>query len=114
MSGKPTGCSKLQPMKMVLASFFLLIFSFQVLPVKEIGKILFKGTMIEEIHEAAPDCDETQSKLKKGNDPFTPFKTYPTAGRMLLLVSNGLGTFNPESISKQHIPDIITPPPNRA
>lgn len=114
MSGKPTGYSNLQAVQKLLTIFFLFIFSFQVLPVKEIGKILFKGTMIEEIHEAAPDCDETQSKLKKGNDPFTPFKTYPTAGRMLLLVSNGLGTFNPESISKQHIPDIITPPPNRA
>ncbi len=97
---------------MVLASFFLLIFSFQVLPVKEIGKILFKGTMIEEIHESAPDCDETQSKLKKGKDLFTPYKTYATASLMLVLISNGLGIFNPESISKQHIPDIITPPPN--
>ncbi len=99
-------------MKLVPASFFLLIFSFQVLPVKEIGKILFKGTMIEEIHEAAPDCDETQSKLKKGNDPFTPYKTYSPTARMLVLIGNGLGILNPESISKQHIPDIITPPPN--
>jgi len=112
MSGKPTGCSKLQPMKMVLASFFLLIFSFQVLPVKEIGKILFKGTMVEEIHEAAPDCDETQSKLKKGQDPFTSYKTHATAYRLLVLTGNGLGILNPESISKQHIPDIVTPPPN--
>ncbi|MBZ0098394.1 MAG: hypothetical protein K8F30_04885 [Taibaiella sp.] len=100
-------------MKMVLATFFLLIFSFQVIPVKEIGKILFKGTMVEEIHETAPDSDETSSKVKKGKEPFTP-QSYIHAETSLVLRGSGLGILSPESISKQHIPDIITPPPNVA
>lgn len=104
----------MQPVKKVLALFFLLIFSFQVMPVKEIGKILFKGTMVEEIHETAPDGgDETSSKVKKGKEPFAP-QAYAFSPALLLLQGSGLGILTPENLSKQHIPDIITPPPNAA
>lgn len=112
MSGKPTGYSNLQAVQKLLTIFFLFIFSFQVLPVKEIGKILFNGTMVEEIHESAPDNDEPTTKLKLENDPYTHHRQFDYACRSLMLTSGGLGLLKPESISKQHIPDIITPPPN--
>jgi len=41
-------------MRPFLAIVFLTIFSFQILPVKEIGKILWNGTMTEEVHEHGP------------------------------------------------------------
>lgn len=68
--------------------------------------------MVEEIHEAAPDADESTVKLKKDNDPYTYGRQLNSSCRMQILTSSGLGLLNPESISKQHIPDILTPPPN--
>jgi len=99
-------------MKIALASFFLFIFSFQVLPVKELGRFLFKGMMTEEIHQAGHDYDESGKQIKKVKDPFSPDKEYACNNKLLILTSNGLGTAFPASISKQHIPDIVTPPPN--
>lgn len=112
LAGKPTGYCKLQPVKKLLTIFFLFIFSFQVLPVKELGKILFKGTMVEEIHETTPDTDEPTAKLKKDNEPYTYSRYCNNMGRLLIFASSGLGASKPENISKQHIPDILTPPPN--
>ncbi len=96
-------------MKIVLASIFMLIFSFQVLPVKEIGKLLFKGTMTEEIHESEPD---SSSKIKKDSDPCMPYKVQGNYNKNILHTCGRLKTTTPENVSKQHIPDIITPPPN--
>lgn len=103
-------------MKAILASFFLLVFSFQVLPVKELGKVLFKGTMAEEIHEAeygSTDDSSENCKLKKNNDPYSanPYQAFhemlPSAPA---LMTEG---YAPGHMSKQFIPDILTPPPNK-
>lgn len=98
-------------MKFVLASIFMFIFSFQVLPVKEIGKLLFKGTMTEEIHETEPDAG---NKIKKDTDPYMPYKAQGNYNNNILHACGRLKTTTPENVSKQHIPDIITPPPNYA
>ena len=99
-------------MKLFLASVFLFIFSLQILPVKEIGKILFKGTMTEEIHEAHGDIDDEDNGLQKQNDPYTPCRPYTQTEKLAVLTRNGLKTSAPQSVSKQFIPDIVTPPPN--
>lgn len=41
-------------MKKILAILFLTIFTFQVLPIRQIGKILWDGQMTEEVHENGP------------------------------------------------------------
>lgn len=103
----------LQPVKKLLASLFLFIFSFQVLPVKEIGKILFKGGMTEEIHEAHCDIDdEGNFELNKQQDPYNSNYHSEYYNKLAVLTSNGLSTSTPQHISKQFIPDIVTPPPN--
>ena len=99
-------------MKIALASFFLFIFSFQVLPVKELGRFLFKGTMTEEIHQSATDIDENGKQAKNGKEAFSPGKEYAFQNQLLILTGNGLGTLYPANVPKQHIPDIVTPPPN--
>lgn len=68
--------------------------------------------MVEEIHEAAPDADESWAKLKKENDPYTYSRQLYYSCKLQILTSNGLGLLGPENLSKQHIPDIVTPPPN--
>jgi hypothetical protein len=58
-------------MKNAVAFLFLFIFSFQVLPVKELGKVLFKGQLTEEIKETGSSSDDSNTfKLKKNDDPL--------------------------------------------
>jgi hypothetical protein len=99
-------------MKKWLAYIFLTIFSFQVLPVKEIGKILFKGQMTEEIHESADG--PVSVKLKKGTDPFKlhPGDFEQTARLQYLSAKLSLAIVESEWHPSQFIPDIVTPPPN--
>lgn len=101
-------------MKVYLASFFLFIFSFQVLPVKEIGKLLFKQTLTEEIHETENDEAGTGSEVKKGHEPYTFQKYMPVYDKWLVRYCNGMTGHLPSHVSKQYIPDILTPPPNVA
>lgn len=106
----------LQSMKKLLAYIFLTIFSFQVLPVKEIGKILFKGQMTEEIHESGHSGDNNNAKLKKGTDPFRLHNsdTEAIARMQHLSAQICLAILQAESLPMQFIPDIVTPPPNFA
>lgn len=101
-------------MKVFLASFFLLIFSFQVLPVKEIGKLLFKQTLTEEIHETENDEASTGCVAEKDNEPYTHPKHTLIHDKWLAIYYDGLTGHLPSHVSKQYIPDIPTPPPNMA
>lgn len=101
-------------MRVVVASIFLFIFSFQVMPVKELGKLLFKNSITEEIHEVESDeAENTGGEVKKGNEPYTASKM-GTQYYWLVLSCGSLGLASPEHVPKQYIPDILTPPPNRA
>jgi hypothetical protein len=100
-------------MKPFLATFFLLIFSFQVLPVKEIGKFLFKSQTTEEVHENhSDDCPDL--KVKKEGDPFQLASFEITSVARQKTLSNKIATVihRTASLPDYHIPDILTPPPN--
>jgi hypothetical protein len=98
-------------MKNLLAYIFLFIFSFQVLPVKEIGQILFKGLMTEEIHEASHD-DSGSCKLKKA-DLKVFYKPETSASVQYLSSKLAVAIHEAERLPRHFVPDIITPPPNR-
>lgn len=100
-------------MKQILAYIFLFIFSFQVLPVKELGKLLFKGQMTEEIHEYTVTDDAPGSKLKKEGDPLHLNGGHAYDARIkgtTALVITALHMA--ERLPKHHVVDIFTPPPN--
>ena len=103
-------------MKKLIAYIFLFIFSFQVLPIKEIGKILFKNQLTEEIKEA--DCsqkgDEDLSKLNKEGDPYHNIDWEYQKTARLLYLSHSLQTaiHQAERLPKHHVGEIFTPPPN--
>lgn len=106
------------PMKVFLATFFLAIFSLQVLPVKELGKILYKGTMTEELAETEA---ETEGKTEGFTEKWNANKEYNTASassRTLLMVRYtaivALTVHSAQYVFRQYIPDITTPPPNLA
>lgn len=96
-------------MKKWLAYIFLIIFSFQVLPVKEIGKILFKGQMTEEIHES--HTDESCNKLKK-NEPYKLYDAEIVARIQYFESKIQTAIHEAERLPKDYVPDIFTPPPN--
>ena len=100
-------------MKKIVAYIFLFIFSFQILPVKELGKMLFKQQMTEEIKE---DCSqggtEEESKAKNGPDPL-----HNNSGQSLARIqylSHQLSTaiHHSERLPIHHVADVFTPPPN--
>lgn len=97
-------------MKKFLAYIFLFIFSFQVLPVKEIGQILFKGLMTEEIHETV---DETSGNSKVKKEPAKLyFKAEALASAKYLTRKIQIAIHESESLPRHFVPDILTPPPN--
>lgn len=101
-------------MKVHLAYIFLFIFSFQVLPVKELGQMLFKGTMTEEVHEVETDGgDDIGYKLKKDPTTFTHNLHIASRSKALTCVSK-LACSKPQPVSKQYSADVLTPPPNVA
>jgi hypothetical protein len=97
-------------MRHFLAYIMLTIFSFQILPVKEIGKILFKSQLTEELHE---DCAECNNEVKF-KEPL-PFKVPPVYHiRQLICFDMKLAVaiHKASLIMHQHFPDILVPPPN--
>lgn len=103
-------------MKRFLAYIFLAIFSFQVLPVKELGKILFKGQMTEEVHEncniESDDCPD--SKVKKEGDPSKFLYTHQQNIAIELHINAIVhaAVLNTGNLPSHFVPDIATPPPN--
>lgn len=103
-------------MRQWLAYILIAIFSFQVLPVKELGKILFKGQLTEEIHEEGHgDAEDLEdAKLKKDGDPFKFH--YPVtefvARNHFHTHSAMVAIYEADHIPLLYLPDILTPPPN--
>ena len=100
-------------MRRLLASVFLFLFSFQIMPVKEIGKVLFNGLMTEEIHETSGEGDNSGSKQKKGFKPLNLFSNESqTAQSIFFDKASDLAIQEAERLPNNFIPDIFTPPPN--
>lgn len=98
-------------MKHFIAYLCLLIFSFQVLPVKELGKLLCKGQNTEEVHECS--ADGNTAKEKKADD----FKLYGPHSQAVFLISLEqkviVSLHAADNLPENHVADILTPPPNR-
>jgi hypothetical protein len=98
-------------MKKFVAYIFLFIFSFQVLPVKEIGSILFKGQMTEEIHETVDDTSPG-GKVKKEPEVKLFIKNEMQALAMRFTSIAQLAIHGSANLPRHFVPDIFTPPPN--
>jgi hypothetical protein len=100
-------------MKKLLAGILLLIISFQALPVKELGKILYLGLITEEIHEIESDT-EGPAKIKpvKLETTYKPDNGYqPVLNRHLYIMAM-IAVHRTDHFLRQYVPDILTPPPN--
>ena len=107
-------------MRVFIAYIFLIVFSLQVLPVKEIGKLLLKGAITEEKvaslgEETEDELPDTDYKLKKGVDPL--HNTHQIAVARNIHFSQEVNTIlhhHSVYLPAFHVPDIFTPPPNCA
>jgi len=100
-------------MRPLLASVFLLIFSFQIIPVKEIGKILYKGQITEEEVHVHSDAGK-HIKGKKGCDlVYHPHTAGENISR-IVCYANLLRTVlaMTERLPNEYVPEVSTPPPN--
>jgi len=98
-------------MRHAIAFLFFFILSSQVLPLKQVGKVLFKSQLTEEVSHA-DECGDTDEALQQ---LFFPefFNGHPVPD-----TSEYLGTVIrtyihlSESVPDQHASDIFAPPPN--
>jgi hypothetical protein len=97
-------------MKKFLAILFLSIFTIQILPIKEIGKILWNGQMTEEVHESG-SCHK-----KMASDSHNKL-WYHNFGTAISIEDNGvsrltLHVLRDEALIKSHHRDVPLQPPN--
>ena len=101
----------LQVVRQVIAYLFILIFSIQIVPIKEIGEILFNGLITEEEVHGYGQNSEDNAKLKKQNEPKLPVSFY--YNRICFLTQSvQTAIHRSENLPLQFVPEIITPPPN--
>jgi hypothetical protein len=91
---------------------FLIIFSFQVLPVKLVGKLLCKGQNTEEVQQDG--VDDTDGKAGKFSDDQIAVNyvfDVVASGRCF---NNKLSVFihRAESLPSVHIAEMLSPPPD--
>ena len=91
--------------KKIINIFFLLVFMTQVLPVKQVGRILFQASLIEELPEKAPAKTIGLEDLTKNVSSFYQFN--------FLSVSNSNSYIHfSETLPGLMAGDIQTPPPD--
>jgi len=106
-------------MKKLLAIFFLLIFSCQVLPVKAIGKILAKNQLTEEVRHDSDNDDLAKDDLGKitkfDDDLFDEHHSFQSmASRMFFDKVLSYIIHQTEALPDDRASDIQSPPPDMA
>ena len=102
-------------MRKLLAIFFLTIFSFQVLPLKAIGKLLNSGQNTEEVHSDDAPEDGAGGKLAKFGDDLLIFHHHTPdlfASRQYFDVKVTAFIHRAESLPSVHVAEIPSPPPD--
>lgn len=96
-------------MKRIIAYLCLFIFTLQVLPVREIGKLLCKGQNTEEVHNV-DDCGIV--KEKKDDIFHYTQATYDLASELSFTKKQSVSFTQTVHLPDGHVADIPTPPPN--
>jgi hypothetical protein len=94
--------------KKLCTSFLLLVLSIQILPVQQMGNLLFSNTFTEEIpHSADLDKDFTKKEFK------SDYLSTPSLSIASAYIDFVFGhRFIADAIPQNHSGDIHVPPPN--
>lgn len=97
-------------MRQLLATIGLVIFFFQIVPVKELGKLLSSGQMTEELqHNNATGKNNLNEEVHK--KLFIPY-TYPLQFASVLRTNAHCAFITDEALIKYLGLEVPTPPPN--
>ena len=100
-------------MKFWLAYICILLFSLQVLPVKEIGGFLMKSQLIEKTCSDGDASDDNLPKLKKQKDSYyVNDPVLASVCTMLLTLRTRIAIEAAACLSQDYTADILTPPPD--
>jgi len=96
-------------LKKIIAVICLIVLGTQVIPLRQIGAILFSNQMTEEIAHAS-DCGKKGSGEKEFHHNYsTP--VFNNASQELS-VTNNHSIYARYRLVKQHVDEVPTPPPN--
>jgi hypothetical protein len=103
-------------MRILIAFFLLALFSFQALPVRDLGKIWTKAKvcMVDDCNEDE-GCDAPEgSKVKKDTSVFKEYTTPPSAGadRLAIQAAQQIMLHRPDHLPVLYAGEVLTPPPN--
>ena len=100
--------ANLMKVKKIIALICLFVLSIQVIPLRQIGAMLFNNQLTEEIAHGA-DCGKKSNAEKEIHHFFTA-ELNTTAKE--LSVTNNQSIYSRSSLVKLHIAEVPTPPPN--
>jgi len=98
-------------MRKVLAIIFLIIFSFQVIPLKAVGKLLVKGQTEEEVKHGCDDSGDLDGKAGKYNDLIF-HSTMNFSSVRTIEKDKSFMEHRSDALPLSHVAEIPSPPPN--
>ena len=101
-------------MRKLLAIIFLTVFSFQVLPLKAIGKLLSSGQTTEEVQHGLDGEDGPGGKVAKfGDDIIYHHHTFDLfASRCGFNDQVSVFIHRAEALPSVHVAEMLSPPPD--
>ena len=99
-------------LRKITAYFFLLLFSMQILPIKEIGKILYNNQIVE---EEVPTTKTAKNGMEGDGHKFL-YISHPQYPSRLIHFNykSALAIAEAENAPQEPVRDILVPPPNLA
>ncbi len=96
---------------MIVTYIFLLIFSFQVFPVKQLGQLLYKMQMTEELYDADGKADENEPEKQVLSSCNKLHIIYISKSQYYNHIISIAIHFT-EIIPASYVSDLFSPPPN--
>ena len=96
-------------LKKVIAVICLIVLATQVIPLRQIGAMLFNNQITEEIAHTS-DCGKKSSGEKEYQHYATPAVLSNAA--LELSVTNNQSIYARDRLVRQHVDEVPTPPPN--
>lgn len=96
-------------LKKIIAIICLIVLSIQIIPLRQIGAILFNNQITEEIAHSS-DC----GKKSSGEKEFHHYSSIPVFSNAALELSgtNNQSIYARDQLVKLHVDEVPTPPPN--
>ena len=101
-------CETKMKLKKVIAVICLIVLSTQVIPLRQIGAMLFNNQITEEIAHTS-DCGK---KLTGEKELYTYFAAVFNTQLEMLTGTNNQGIYAHSRLIKLHVDEVPTPPPN--